>query len=314
MTLPDLCSLVIPIKNGGPLFADVVAALQKQSCWPRVEFIVIDSGSTDDTVDIARRAGARCSSVPPQDFNHGATRDLAIAQASCERIVLMVQDAVLQNTDALEKLVAALDDPRVAGAYARQVARPEADILTRRNIHTWLAGRPHRDVKTIADPAAYAALPPLEKYMLCAFDNVCSVIRKSVWQHQPFGTVAFGEDIQWAERAMLAGHAIVYEPAAVVMHSHDRPLSYEFKRLYVCHRHLFRQFGLAQVPTLHAAAMAWLRGTARDILYVLRHERRWGVMAALIAEAPIAHFLNALARWRAVGDERRGIARPVQGV
>ena len=86
------CSLVIPTKNGSALFRDVVQALQRQTMWLQTEFIVIDSGSTDGTLEFARAAGAHCITIAPEAFNHGATRDQAIAAATCERIVLMVQD------------------------------------------------------------------------------------------------------------------------------------------------------------------------------------------------------------------------------
>src|SRR5262245_30504109 len=109
------CSLVIPTKDAGDLFKEVLAGLQSQSCWQDVEFIIIDSGSKDDTVALARAAGARCLSIPPSEFNHGATRDAAIAEASTNRIVLLVQDATPNDPYMIENLIAALDEDNVAG-------------------------------------------------------------------------------------------------------------------------------------------------------------------------------------------------------
>ena len=98
---PYLCTLLIPTKNGGVLFKDVVRALQAQSVWNRVEFIVVDLGSIDDTVATAQAAGARWYiTIAPEEFNHGTTRDFGIALAGTNRVVLMVQDA---STSLMER-------------------------------------------------------------------------------------------------------------------------------------------------------------------------------------------------------------------
>src|SRR6266850_1200176 len=86
------CAVVIPTKNGGPLFRRVVEGLQQQTCWSEVELIVVDSGSSDDTVAIARSGGAIVHTISPADFDHGATRDYGISLTSCEFILLTVQD------------------------------------------------------------------------------------------------------------------------------------------------------------------------------------------------------------------------------
>jgi len=311
---PLLCSLVIPTRNAGPLFAELLAALQRQTLWPRTEFIVVDSGSDDGTPARAQAAGARVIAIDPATFDHGLTRDLAIAAAGCEAVVLMVQDAVPADDFLLERLTAALGENGVAGAYARQIPRPEADLITKRNLAAWPTGRTVRDVRRLTDPAAYAALSPRQKYMFCTFDNVCSAVRKSVWRDEPFGPSRFGEDIAWAERVLLRGYAIVYEPAAAVIHSHDRPLAYEYARTYVCHRQLYRQFGLADTPTLPRALWAWVRATGADMLYIMRAAAPPTEKLAMLASAPVANAARILGQYRAVRDARAGRPARVGGV
>jgi rhamnosyltransferase len=314
VTSPYLCSVVIPTKNGGELFKDVVRGLAAQTCWPRVEFIVIDSGSQDDTVPIAQAAGARVIAIAPQDFNHGATRDAAIAAAAGDRIVLLVQDAVLADTHLIETLLAALSEDVVAGVYARQIPRATADVITRRNLADHFTGGSRRVVQSLDDPSTYDVMAPADKRALCNFDNVCSAIRKDVWQRVPFGRTDFGEDIAWAERVLKLGYRIVYEPAAVVIHSHDRPLGYEYARAYVCHRMLYRQFGLSQVPSVGIAVAAWLRATLRDAVTILRDERRPWTMLTLLLKTPLVNVALIRAKYRAEQDERRGLPSAVAGV
>lgn len=308
------CSLVIPTKNGGDLFKRVVGSLQCQTIWKEVEFIIVDSQSDDDTVEIARASGAKCLTVAAADFNHGATRDYAISQTSTNRVVLMVQDATPSDDRLLETLVNVLDEENVAGVYARQIPYPDADVITKRNLSAHWTGRAIRDTAQIKDISSYVALPPYKRYALCNFDNVCSAIRKDIWENDRFGRINFGEDIDWAERVLKRGYKIVYDPRAAVIHSHDRPLSYEYKRTYVCHRKLYNQFQLAVVPTRYAVLHALAHWTLRDIWHIARQEPRWSAKLHMILLSPVYNALRIWGQYKAVQDEKAGAANTVRGV
>ena len=308
------CSLVIPTKNAGDLFRHVVDGLRAQTCWKNVEFIVVDSGSTDETVSVARSAGAIVHTIPPTEFNHGTTRDYGISLASCEYVVVMVQDAIPNDVFLIERLLSALSEEGVAGAYARQVPQPTANAITKRNLNSWITGGLEREVKAMKSLDWYESLSPMEKYFFCNFDNVCSAINKRIWKEEQFGWSDFGEDIDWAERVLKRKFKIVYEPTAVVIHSHDRSLVYDYKRTYVCHRLLYRQFGVHLVPSLRALWQAWLRSSASDMLYVARMEKRITQKLLMLLTIPADTLLGAIAQYRAVIDEIRDINRKVKGV
>jgi rhamnosyltransferase len=318
MTLPlapvKICSLVIPTKNGGLLFHQAMDALKKQSIWTQTELIVIDSGSLDDTVEVAKAAGAKVIEILPTEFNHGATRDLGISIASCELVILMVQDAVAEGTELLETILNSFQDAEVAGVYVRQRPKSDADLLTKRNLNNWLTGRKDKEIRKMLSIEWYESLPPMEKYLFCNFDNVCSAVRKSVWLKQQFGAVNFGEDIDWAERVLKMGYKIVYESSAVVVHSHDRPMSYEYKRTYVCHRKLYQQFKLHLVPSCKGIFRSWLYSTVQDIRYVGAQDASIATKLALWAKVPILNYLSAIAQYRAARDEATGYVRKIVGV
>jgi rhamnosyltransferase len=143
---------------------------------------------------------------------------------------------------------------------------------------------------------------------------VCSAVRKSVWSTHRFGRINFGEDIDWAERVLRAGWKIVYEPAAAVVHSHDRPVSYEYKRTYVCHRKLYSQFGLHLVPSLNGIGRSWRYSTMQDWKYVLDNEPRLGERIRLLGKVPLLNILGAYAQYKAVQDELAGQENRVRGV
>ena len=275
-------SVVILTRNGYPEIAECLTAVFCQETdWP-YEVIAIDSGSTDGTLGVLRRYPARLVEIPPESFNHGGTRNLGAELAEGEFVVLLTQDAIPANSRWLSALVAALDEPGTAGAFSRQLPKADAHVLVKRSLSLWVAGSDQRRVKRMPPAQDYARMSPYEQYLLAAFDNVSSCVRKAVWQELPFSETPFGEDIDWAQRALLAGHTLVYEPASRVYHSHNRSARYEFKRTYLDHQNLYATFGLETVPTVGSVARHLFRG--------------WGGYSAFVlgSRAPLKEKLHLL--------------------
>jgi GT2 family glycosyltransferase len=241
-------SIVLPTRNGGPRFHSTLDAIRRQRFSGLVEIVGLDSGSTDGTLDRLRRHADTVVQVDPREFNHGATRNLGIERARGDLVVMLVQDAVPVGDDWLEALVAPLRrNQMLAGTFARQVARPEASPLARHYLSRWLAsGLEPRTVFLSAEQFERSA--PEERFDRCIFDNVCSCIRRDVWQKIPFQRVTIAEDMAWARDVLLAGYGLAYAPAAVVEHSHDRSPGYELKRTWVLHQQLYHLFGLRTIP------------------------------------------------------------------
>ncbi len=279
-----------------------------------MEILIIDSGSTDNTVAIAEAAGAKVLKIPPAEFDHGLTRNLGIEMTTGDIIMLMTQDALPADEQLIANLVRPFEDPLTAGAFARQIPRPEHDVLIARNIQSWIAGSPTRRVSQITDRAAYDAMPPMDKYFFCVFDNVCSAIRRKAWQTVAFRPNAFGEDIDWSKRALEAGWKIVYEPTASVIHSHDRPARYEYKRTYMCHQTLFRLFGLSTIPACSYVPRCFFTSVVQDWSHVWRHQRPVGRKLSLLTRVPFLSAGSVLGQYRGARNARRGHIKRIAGV
>jgi rhamnosyltransferase len=246
---PDV-SIIIPTRNAGSDFEKTLRTISDQRTDVSYEVLVVDSGSSDGTLGLAREYGARTLSVPRSEFNHGSTRNRAISEARGEFVAMIVQDAVPADESWLQGLVENLaNDEQVAGAYSRQVPRPECNPFTRYALENHFTNLPKRREQVIEDLVRYEALSPPQKLELTAFDDVSSCLRRSVWEEHPFEQLSYGEDIEWAQRVMKAGYKIVYDPRSAVIHSHNRSALYEMKRAYVTHKLLGELIGFRVLPS-----------------------------------------------------------------
>jgi rhamnosyltransferase len=300
-----MLSVVIPTKNGGPLFKQLLHELEAQSFKSEVEILVVDSGSTDGTLEAAERSGFRTVRIPPDQFNHGLTRNRGVESSQGDIVVLMTQDALPANADLLSALAEPFHDPEVAGVFARQVARSDADAITRRDLDGWVTGTTRREIRQIDDRAEYDRLSPMERYRFCTFDNVCSAVRRTAWEQIPFPAANFGEDIEWGRRALEAGWKIVYEPQAVVVHSHRRSPIYEYRRTYICHRRLYQLFGLETVPGFRHALRNMAAGILRDGKYILKNVPGPIGKVAQLLRMPFLTSASVWAQYLGARDEKR---------
>jgi rhamnosyltransferase len=300
-----LVSIVVPTRNGAGTLPALLEALSRQRTDLPFEVIAVDSGSTDGTVDLLRHRIDRLIRIRPEEFDHGLTRNLGIEGSRGELIVLLVQDAVPASDTWLTELTAPLlNDRTVAGVFGRQTPRADASAITRYYLARWVASSDAPRTIAVADAAELDRLAPIDRLTVCAFDNVCSCIRRAVWRAHPFRSTPIAEDLAWAREVLTAGYRLVYAPRAVVVHSHDRPARYELARTYVLHRRLFELFQLRTIPTLPLLA----RAIASSAAVHLRCERagttdgtvRRGVGRALaLAVAwPLGQYLGGLSAAR----------------
>lgn len=286
-------SVVIPTYNGADTLRPCLdATLNQETPW-EFEVHVIDSGSTDGTLAIISDFPVSLTQIPNERFNHGGTRNQAARNVSGEYVVFLVQDAQPIGVDWLRTLVSAVETTGVAGAFGGQDPRPDARVYTRWIMSRVLPESPIPVVKSIGLGRDWQQMSPQERYRLAFFHNANSCIRRELLLQIPFRPLPYGEDMDWARRVLLAGHAIAFEPRARVLHSHDRSVFYEFKRAYSDHSLVKDLFDLELIesPGKLMRSLAWNVFDASQ--WALRCptsvvERVWGVVnASLHASAQV---------------------------
>ena len=258
-------SVLIPVKNGGTLLGDVLdAVLAQQTPWP-FEVIVVDSGSRDGSVECARQRGVRVECIPPTEFGHGRTRNLAASMSSGEFLVFITQDAKPADAHWLRNLVNGCDAaPDVAGAFGPHRAHIEARHVTHRELDAHFAGfGAHLSIVRLEDRVRFAADPGYRQW-LHFFSNNNSCIRRSVWEKLPLPDVAFAEDQTWALSAVEAGYGKAFVPDAVVFHSHDFGVWETLQRNFDEARSFQRYFGYHLQGQLVKALVSGLGLARRD--------------------------------------------------
>jgi glycosyltransferase involved in cell wall biosynthesis len=217
----------MPTWNGAQFLDRVMAALAAQQLALPWEFLAIDSGSADRTLEVLEAWRARfpvpmrVQHIHPTAFNHGDTRNLLAAESTGELLVYLTQDAIPSSPDWLQRLVGHFTDAGVGAAYCRNVPRPDAAVLTRVFSEHDPGYATERREQKLPDVASYEAMNPHERRLLFNLNNVAAAYRRELWERHPFPRTEFGEDVLMARALIEAGYTVVYDNVATVEHSHD---------------------------------------------------------------------------------------------
>ena len=118
-------SLIIPTLNAAEYMPGLIDILGRQT-RKTDEIIVIDSESEDATVRMAEQAGFRTLKVKRSEFDHGGTRNYAVAMSKGDIVMFLSQDALPSDEHYVENMLAGFENEDVVMISARQLPRREA--------------------------------------------------------------------------------------------------------------------------------------------------------------------------------------------
>lgn len=257
-------SILLVVKNGKPYLEQSLPLLCNQDYDGAVEFVCIDSGSTDGTVELLEAQGITVETIPPAQFHHGRTRNLAASKAKYDVLVCLSQDALPVSEDWLKSLVVPFADDRVGAVYGKQTAPDWMGARRRQGLCS-----EYPDVRRVRDPEQIGQYNPGH----FRFSNANAAIRRTCWEQYRWDeSVLLAEDQGMCRDLLLGGWVVIYEPAAEVVHGHERSLWGEFTYAFENGVSLSR-LGILNNPAVGGELAYGLRRMATDMMYFARRGR-----------------------------------------
>jgi glycosyltransferase involved in cell wall biosynthesis len=205
-------SIVIRAFNEGKHIAHLLEAIMQQTA-DDIETILVDSGSTDDTVDTASQFPVKIMSIQPDEFTFGRSLNRGIQAASGEIIVITSAHCYPVYSDWIARLTEPFVDSSVAAAYGKQRGGDTNHYSEHMFFRKYFpdTSQPHQ-----SHPYSH---------------NANAAVRRTLWETHPYNENLTGlEDLAWSSWAMEEGYSIAYVAEAEIVHLHDENMAQVYNR------------------------------------------------------------------------------------
>jgi glycosyltransferase involved in cell wall biosynthesis len=290
--MPEI-TVALPILNAGPLLDEVLGAVRGQRWDGDVQLLVCDSGSTDGSMQIARRHEAEVFEITPGTFAHGPTRNALMQRAAGEIVAFLTQDATPADEHWLARLASGFELGADVGlVYGPYRPRPTASPSVARELEQFFAAMSPNGAPVVDRATPDGAWRGVSE-RATFFSDANGAVARRAWERVPFPDVPYAEDRLLALRMLETGFAKAYVPDAAVLHSHEYAPSDLLRRYFDEFRGLRETFGhvepldprrtLGLLRRQVVADRAWCRATGADgrelDLATLRSLRHFAIRA-----------------------------------
>lgn len=262
-------SIIIPTKNAGDIFEDVLSKVFSQKTKYSYEVICVDSGSSDNTIEIIKKFNCKLYEIAPSEFGHGKTRNYGASKGTGEFIVFITQDAKPFDNNWLDNLVSSMSTQNnVAGAFGAHMPYEDCNPFDSRDIIEHFKGFGETNtVYSIDDWCSYFNAESY-RHIMAFFSDNNSCIRRSVWEVWPYPDVNFAEDQIWMRNMLEKGYKKVFCPNAKVYHSHNYDLETYFGRYFDEYKSLYELHHFAVTRGIKSIKGLIKEQVDRDIKYL----------------------------------------------
>jgi rhamnosyltransferase len=282
-------SIVVRALNEAEHLPALFTGLLRQTVRP-TEVVLVDSGSTDESVAIAEAHGARIVRIRPEDFSFGSALNAGCEAAKGDIIAFASAHVYPLDSHWLENLIAPFVDPDVALVYGRQTGDHRSNFSEIQLMRRWFPDE--------SDPD--------QDSPFC--NNANCAVRASVWDELPYDEQLTGlEDVDWANRALARGHRLAYRADAVIAHVHSESFTgirNRYRREAIAHKQIFND---QRMGALEALGL-FVASTGRDYLSAIaQHRLRHNVGAIPMFRA--GQFLGTWEGMRQQGEVSLSLKR-----
>lgn len=191
-----------------------------EACFSQVtqysyDVIVVDSGSTDKTLEIIKNYSVNVEYIKSSDFTYGRALNIGARVSRASIGVCVSAHCYPKDNFWLEELVKPFEDENVAMVYGRQIGDNRTKFSEEQIFKQYF---PKENVITTE---------------VVFSNNANSAFRRSYWETVKFDEDLPGlEDIDWAKKMSDAGRKIQYVPTSCVYHIHEETYAQVYKRYY----------------------------------------------------------------------------------
>lgn len=268
----QLISVVIRTLNEGKHIDELLRSIHTQDLQGdlQLEVVIIDSGSTDDTLRIGAEHGCRITHINKEDFTFGRSLNRGSAFAQGDVLVYISGHCVPVGQDWLLKLIAPLRERIACYSYGRQVGRDSTKYSERQ---LFLKYFPEQ-----------SRLPQMD--IFC--NNANAALLRPAWEQYLFDEEIMGlEDMELSKRLVAQGKKIAYVGDATVYHIHDERWA-QTKRRYereaIALQKIMPDVHVSFFDTLHYVCASVLS----DCMVALRErclsKELWGIFKFRVAQ------------------------------
>jgi glycosyltransferase involved in cell wall biosynthesis len=204
MTAPSI-SVVIPVFNAAATLESALSSVAEQTCGD-FECLVVDDGSTDESLSIARRSAARDRRFVVHSLAHAGivpTLEFALTRARGDFVARFDADDRMVASRLERQRTALENQPALAGVGCQVRLFPSASLTDgRRAYEAWL--------NSLTTPAELFR----DRYVECPLAHPTFFVRREVFRRFPYRDCAWPEDYDWVLRVLESGLALgtVAEP------------------------------------------------------------------------------------------------------
>lgn len=281
-------SVIIRTLNESRYLPTLLRTLSADQMAAETEVIVVDSGSTDGTVQIAIEHGARVVNINREEFSFGRSLNTGCAAAQGRILVFVSGHCVPTSPEWLTHLTDPLLNDNAHYVYGRQIGGPQTRFSEHRIFHKYFP-------------------PSLEETQGgCFCNNANASMLASSWKQHRFHEDLTGlEDMELAKRILAGGGAIRYAPDAVVYHYHHetwRGIKRRYEREALALRHIHPEIHVNLIDAIRF----FIAGVAGDSSVALS-ERRLGRVVREIAMFRLAQYYGTWRGCRSHAKWSRGL-------
>jgi len=249
--MKPVCSIVIRAFNEERHLGRLLEGIFQQTIQD-VQVILVDSGSTDNTVKIAIEKNINIVRINPEDFTFGRSLNVGIEAAESDLILIASAHVYPVYPDWIENMLEPFSDPSVALVYGKQRGVEGSQFSERQIFNHW-----YPDVSQ-----------KLQEHPFC--NNANAAIRRTLWEKNPYNESLSGlEDLAWAKWAQENNYKIVYIAQAEIKHVHEESWQ-GIKKRYLREGMAFKSIYPQERFTLFDLIRLFVKNASSDIRQAIK--------------------------------------------